>query len=601
MADISSNGTGGGNWSSTSSWSGGVVPGTGDTANLVSGDTITVDQNITIGDDHSVQTYALNIAGILDVPYNIASSYTLTCRGDLDVAAGGEFKIGSSSNRLDSTKTYTIKINDSASIAHEKYDFRVSSTGKLSWYGTAKTMGTTLTAQALSGQANIVCSDVTGWQVGDTLTVVDNSDRTKTEEHTISSIASTTVTLSSNLTNTKESGYFVMQTTANIIVENSDNTNGRGRFFLDSTNSESTVISYASFNWLGNTNWAMDIAQKTFDNTNNNNYLFVNNCHSYADYGSDGNEVEHVNLYKARSNAIDFTSSKNLTYNNIYAVECTNRVFYKSGGDRCYFGDVQIYSVNASFNPIYSINTLGNIYQSMTIHCGNNLRWNYEQASSTPGVCIGTLDCRYANRGLFIQSDLTVNNLVCSDNNGTDIYCDRGGYILAEKATLSSTNKIQADGIVRITEWGGTAGYNRTYNAGTYLESDSSTVRTSGSSLKVTPSRTTKEFLNLSGLARTFYVTSGKSYELQLYSRKSATSTGATAKIRVACGTDAHGLVTTEFDILPSATTTWELKTLNFNPSVAASSSGFVTLELIIEKGSGSWVLNIDDISLTET
>jgi hypothetical protein len=48
MAIIDSNMTGGGTWSAGASWTGGAVPGTGDTANIKPGDTITISSDLLI-------------------------------------------------------------------------------------------------------------------------------------------------------------------------------------------------------------------------------------------------------------------------------------------------------------------------------------------------------------------------------------------------------------------------------------------------------------------------------------------------------------------------------------------------------------------------
>ena len=86
MAAISSNGTGGGNWSAAASWSGGVVPGAGDTVTIVSGDEITIDQNITTGSGSGT---GIDVSGKFTIN-NPGASYTITLDGDLIVNSGGE-------------------------------------------------------------------------------------------------------------------------------------------------------------------------------------------------------------------------------------------------------------------------------------------------------------------------------------------------------------------------------------------------------------------------------------------------------------------------------------------------------------------------------
>src|SRR4051812_32498940 len=82
-AIIVSNGTGGGNWSSTATWSGGVVPTAADDVTIANGDTVTVDTaagalSLTVGQ---------GVSGILN--YIAAVANTLTVGGNVTVAAGG--------------------------------------------------------------------------------------------------------------------------------------------------------------------------------------------------------------------------------------------------------------------------------------------------------------------------------------------------------------------------------------------------------------------------------------------------------------------------------------------------------------------------------
>ena len=77
MATITSNGTGGGLWSATSTWAGGVVPGDGDLAVVAVGDTVTGDQDVTLGSNSVGLGNALTVFGIV----NGFAGYTLTLKG----------------------------------------------------------------------------------------------------------------------------------------------------------------------------------------------------------------------------------------------------------------------------------------------------------------------------------------------------------------------------------------------------------------------------------------------------------------------------------------------------------------------------------------
>lgn len=81
-----------GNWSATTSWSGGVVPTAGDNVTIVNGATITIDtasnptvNNLTVGGGTS---------GVL--VYNTTAAQTLTVLGDLTVSAGATLQTGAS-------------------------------------------------------------------------------------------------------------------------------------------------------------------------------------------------------------------------------------------------------------------------------------------------------------------------------------------------------------------------------------------------------------------------------------------------------------------------------------------------------------------------
>jgi len=65
MSAITSNGTGGGLWSSTASWTGAVVPTEGDTVQILDGDTISgVDYQTTITWTGTSAPYTLTISEV---------------------------------------------------------------------------------------------------------------------------------------------------------------------------------------------------------------------------------------------------------------------------------------------------------------------------------------------------------------------------------------------------------------------------------------------------------------------------------------------------------------------------------------------------------
>lgn len=214
-----------GNWSATGTWTGGVVPGEGDTVTIQNGHTVTINQNITVGADTSTPAIQMSGTGKLVLPSSPAADYTLTCKGDLNCNGGG-FEIASSGSPLDSARKFTIKLNYSATLSANEYRMNGS---LLKFYGRpyAVSYRTTLTAQAASGQAVINVGDATGWAVGDEIIVAtSNTTKSQTEAHTIQSIAGNQVTLTANLAYTHESGAPVVHLTRNILITNYNDSYG---------------------------------------------------------------------------------------------------------------------------------------------------------------------------------------------------------------------------------------------------------------------------------------------------------------------------------------------------------------------------------------
>jgi len=86
-ASITSNGTGGGNWSLTSTWAGGVVPGSADNVVIKDGDVVTVNQAATI----NALTVGEGVSGTLNFD---GTSRTMIVTNGITVATGGIMNAG---------------------------------------------------------------------------------------------------------------------------------------------------------------------------------------------------------------------------------------------------------------------------------------------------------------------------------------------------------------------------------------------------------------------------------------------------------------------------------------------------------------------------
>lgn len=111
-----------GNWSATGTWTGGVVPGNGDTVTL--NHAVTVDVDTTVGHSPNVESDTVQaVRGTTSGPLTIAAGVTLTLRGDyylngnLTMSAGSKIVMDSSQCSSPSTVAYNIKYSTNGGAA----------------------------------------------------------------------------------------------------------------------------------------------------------------------------------------------------------------------------------------------------------------------------------------------------------------------------------------------------------------------------------------------------------------------------------------------------------------------------------------------------
>lgn len=167
MATISSNGTGGGNWSSGSSWTGGVAPISVDDAIILGGDTITLDTltnactNLTANNGSGSTP-----GGILTTSTSVSTKLTIEdsalFNGDNNSPRSSNLIIDLSS---DPSVSCEIVINNGDFSGGE---FRLN--GSFQLKGESKTRRTRISG-ALTANSSTSCivEDATNWDVGDKL------------------------------------------------------------------------------------------------------------------------------------------------------------------------------------------------------------------------------------------------------------------------------------------------------------------------------------------------------------------------------------------------------------------------------------------------
>ena len=132
MATINSNGTGGGNWSSTSTWSGGVLPGTGDVATIVGSDNVVIDSNQSVGGitntgntsyiSMTTGTWTLTVANTTGITYSgtNASGFIRVSGGTLTISGTACTTVVSGTSTgtaIVETSTGNVTINGPASAS----------------------------------------------------------------------------------------------------------------------------------------------------------------------------------------------------------------------------------------------------------------------------------------------------------------------------------------------------------------------------------------------------------------------------------------------------------------------------------------------------
>lgn len=172
--------------SDTATWVGGVIP--------VLGDRVIVDHQVTLdgtyhwGDD-TASAIEIRTGGVLQASSTVTSQ--LTSRGTVTVRDGGSLILGRLSQRLPSSITATLVLNDSAILADGKYGLAVENNAIFRAAGEVKTTNTVTTTQLNIGDTQVIVEDSSGWQVGDTL-VISAGDETLSTV-TITSISGTQV------------------------------------------------------------------------------------------------------------------------------------------------------------------------------------------------------------------------------------------------------------------------------------------------------------------------------------------------------------------------------------------------------------------------
>jgi len=184
VALITSNGTGGGLASATTSWAGGVVPTSADDMTVLAADEITMDST-------NVACNTLRVEGILNCDPTVNTAIAIEV-GSV-VANGGHVDFDVSLYPLTTCKFIYNNLNSASNV-----DSIVSSQGQITFRGAPKTRHAGLVGQLFPGDTTLEVDDVSGWLVGDEI-VIESTDAYTSPPHIdrgiISSITGNVVTV----------------------------------------------------------------------------------------------------------------------------------------------------------------------------------------------------------------------------------------------------------------------------------------------------------------------------------------------------------------------------------------------------------------------
>lgn len=204
----------------TSTWVGGVVPVVWDKVTINTWHTVTLAWTHNWWDDTNT---AITILGTLYASHSVNSK--LTARGDVFVSMWGSYNAGTEADPIPSTITHELELNDSATMASNKWGFRTNDAvwdwqGVRLWWA-SKTRFTELSADAISSATTISVADVTGWKIWDKVVIETTLAQNSVTWHVyraITWISWNDVTLSSSVVSAKPAGTKIMNLTSNVKV-----------------------------------------------------------------------------------------------------------------------------------------------------------------------------------------------------------------------------------------------------------------------------------------------------------------------------------------------------------------------------------------------
>lgn len=581
MAAIQSNGTGGGDWSAGATWNGGVAPGEGDTAQIVSGDTVTIDSTITVGDDTA--TPALDILNGGELDWDNLGDDVLTLKGDFYVRNGGALTLDGTG---DGTKTLTIKLNYSAVLAAGKYGLITEDGAVIDCDGFNKTRSwDTLSANATSGQKVVVTTNDNSavWEVGDEFVVGSMSQAQKAgaETDTIGSIVGTSITKAgANYSYAHEEDVALINLTRNVVFTSHD-TSFKGYIYITNSVPGNIAFDWVEFSYLGSdaaTKYGVTIAAGGLSD-----FAYCSLHRMYYGIARASGTVT-ISLTGC---VFAFSVSRDL--NNVYGdTSFTDSVFlgsddrgadvYPAGFSGCHFGNCDDYG-----SAVRSTGTL-----SSCRFYGNGSRGVYNPA----GVLFFD-GCDFDNNALAIWTQKSITRLAdCTFGaivaNTADFYVD-GIMVGVDLNTVTLDVTIASGSADNRVSIHATGAAHKTWKAmGTYEKQ--STIKRSGTyALLMSPTSATDTLIAESAVP----ASSGLQIVVSAYLRKNAAYGGANLPFVRLSGAG----ISATTDAMTDVDDTWQLLVVSGTPT----EDGFAKVEFVTQSAGAGAAVYVDDVKMVYT
>lgn len=512
--------SGGSNFSYLATMNNNVVPTTGDDVFFISPNQgsaliMDLDTSPTIGSGgntavpifRSVQN-AMVFSNSGGLSYPQATSRTITCKGNVIVENGGDFRMGTTSAKINTGVTARLQFDQNGTSTN--YGFVHLGGGKVSLQGANLTYKkTTLSSGTGTSGSPLVTVDSVDWSVNDELLFVPVSNNAtnyneaetrfiKTKNSATSYVLSATAGgAESALTNSHTAGV-IFNLTRSVLIDTTDNTKAWYADFNEITTIANVDLDGCRLETIGSAT-----ASKTtivFSNLATE-LCTVDDVVFYRILGSaislsNNNDVRSYSwliFYNASANGFQPGSLRNKTFNNCYVVQAANAGMSFSATANSVWNNCGFWAcstASATVNGgIIGLNSAKAVFNNCDFHCNRSFGFDFSSS-----VDFTFNSCSFGTKGTNGGGDLNV----VSDGYNTGLFDN----CLFGSSTLISNYLNSADGSdFSFHKYNQTTNDHRWYTPYGSARSTGSaladtTVRTSGSlGLRIAPEESSHGFI----------------------------------------------------------------------------------------------------------